>query len=166
MKFVQESAFLSEIIFQCDLALQANSKLLNLQNHNIHETWLLIQSILISTGNISKIFWPVRKPYKKRGDHLRNFLDITSNSPLKNREFRNSFEHYDERLEDYLKDKDSFSYVDLAMNPSLSSSIGTHCHRGYNSFNHTLIVHGKILDLKELIGEVERIKMSCKKLFV
>lgn len=164
MKLIQEGAFLSEIIFQCDLALQANHKLLHLQNHNKNETWLLIQTILISTGNISKIFWPVKK-YKDRGIHLRDLLQIESYSPLRNRTFRNSFEHYDERLEDFLKDKDSFDYVDLAINPSLSYFNRNDCHRGYNAFNHTLIVHGETLDLNELISEVEIIKMRCEKFF-
>ena len=127
--------------------------------------WSCIQSILISSGNISKILWPLSK-YKERGKQLRKLLKIDSESDLKSRKFRNKFEHYDELLDIFFKDKDIYSYTDLAMNPSLSSSIGESCHRGYNSYNNTLVIHGEILDLNVIVDAVEQLKLKCESLFI
>ena len=85
---------------------------------------------------------------------------------MKSRKFRNTFEHYDELLDDFFKDKDIYSYTDLAMNPSLYSSIGESCHRGYNSFDNTLVIHGEILNLNDIVDAVEQIKLKCKSLFI
>lgn len=125
-----------------------------------------MQSILISSGNISKILWPIKLKYKERGEQLRKLLKIDSESVLKSRTFRNKFEHYDELLDDFFKDKDIYSYTDLAMNPSLSSSIGKSCHRGYNSYNNTLVIHGEILDLNDIVDAVEQLKLKCESLFI
>ncbi|WP_242120280.1 hypothetical protein [Aestuariivivens sediminicola] len=166
MKLIQEGAFLSELIFQAELVLNANQRLSNYEyGKNKSALWSTIQSILISSGNISKILWPTKKKYKDRGEQLRKLLCINSENVLRSRKFRNKFEHYDELLDDFLENKNACSYIDLAINPSLSSSIGSSCHRGYNTFNNTLVIHGEILDLNEIVDAVEQVKLKCKSLF-
>lgn len=78
--------------------------------------WCLVQTILASLANISKIFWPAydkdkaekseecslrAKQYSLRGTYLRQLLLIDKRSPLNSRTLRNYFEHYDERLHDW-----------------------------------------------------------------
>jgi hypothetical protein len=93
----------------------------------------------------------------------------TSNHPLKrlpSRKFRNHFEHYDERIEEYFKYNAQGVYIDLAMNPSLSSGIFGHLplntHRGYNAFNNTLVFRDETLDLNEVFVALENIVDNCK----
>ena len=87
MKLIQEGAFLKELIFQAELVSNANERLLDsVDEFNKTTLWSAIQSILISSGNISKILWPTKK-YKERGEKLRKLLKIDSESVLRNRIF-------------------------------------------------------------------------------
>lgn len=78
--------------------------------------WGLVQIILASMANISKIFWPAydkfraekdeeyalrAKQYSLRGKHLRELLSVDKRSPLNSRTLRNYFEHYDENLHEW-----------------------------------------------------------------
>ncbi|WP_024772967.1 hypothetical protein [Aquimarina macrocephali] len=166
MKLIQEGAFISEIIFHADLVSHAQERLKKSADAFDHiGIWSDIQSILISSSNISKILWPKRK-YAQRGQELRKLLTIDSKCVLKNRKFRNKFEHYDDFINDFFEDKNSYSYTDFAMNPSLRSFGMESCHRGYNSYNNTLVIHGEILDLNSIIDAAKEIKLKCKSLFI
>ena len=167
MNLIREGAFLTELIFQAELVSHSYELLKDsVGDFNKIAVWSSIQSILISSGNISKILWPIKSKYKVRGEQLRELLKIDSDSVLKSRIFRNKFEHYDELLDDFFKDKSIYSYTDLVMNPFLSSSIGESCHRGYNSYNNTLVIHGEILDLNDIVDTVEQLKLKCESLFI
>jgi hypothetical protein len=73
--------------------------------------WIFLESFLTFSANVSKFFWPayyedkheLSKEYSERGKHLRSLLGISNKSPLNNRELRNHFEHYDERLHEWAK---------------------------------------------------------------
>lgn len=166
MKLIEEGAFLSETIFQADLISHADERLKKSVGafDNIG-VWSAIQSILISSSNISKILWPLNR-YKGRGQELRELLGIDSRSVLKSRKFRNILEHYDNFMSDFFESKNSYSYTDFAMNPSLRSFGMESCHRGYNSYNNTLVIHGEILDLNSIIDAAKEIKLKCKSLFI
>ena len=166
MKLIQEGAFLSEILFQADLVSHAHKRLSDsIEEFDHVGIWSAIQSILISSSNISKILWPKRK-YTKRGEELRKLLDIDSNCVLKNRKFRNIFEHYDDFINDFFEEKDISTYTDFVMNPSLQSFDMQSCHRGFNTFNNTLVIHGEILEVNEIIDAVNEVKLKCKNQFL
>lgn len=167
MNLIQQGAFLSELIYQARLVSYSHQRLMDsVDGFDKIAVWSGIQSILISSGNISKILWPARKKYKERGKQLRELLEIAPDSVLESRKFRDTFEHYDERLDDFIKGRESITYTDLAMNPSLSPSIQESCHRGYNTYNNTLVIHGEILDLNEIVDAVGQLKRKCRSLFV
>lgn len=160
MNFFQESVFLSEIIFQVEIAEFAETQLRNENaSNNRIALWSAIQLILISSANVSKILWPSWKANKDRGFHLRTLLNIQDDNILKERKFRDHFEHYDERVEEWTKNKNGFT--DLAMNPSLYIFGHENTSRGYNSFNNTLIFQGEILDLNAILYELRSIKKKC-----
>ncbi len=175
-----EMAFISEIILQSKIAQKAATRLQD-ANDNLDtiEVWGAIQSILVATGNISKILWPSEKAYHERGEKLRQILKVEKDNLLSKRRFRNIFEHYDSQLEKYFAEQDghSINYTDLAMNPSLSEYLiglqyGSEfasqfesrldgIHRGYNAFNNTLIYRGELLDLNELIDAFKDLRDKC-----
>jgi hypothetical protein len=163
MKGIQDMAFLSEIILQSKIAKRAAERLESKKdNFDKIEVWCSIQSILVAAGNVSKILSPPDRKYKIRGERLRKMLKLDDGSVLFNRKFRNNFfEHYDSRIEEWYNKYPNGVYVDLAMNPSLSGSISD-CHRGYNSFNNTLVFRGETLDLTEILNELNKIYNSCK----
>lgn len=61
-----------------------------------------LQNIVVQGAALSRYFWPLRKIYERRGEYLRQALGITDQNPLKSRELRNSMEHFDEKLDEYL----------------------------------------------------------------
>src|SRR5690606_21209950 len=106
-----------------------------------------------ATANVSKILWPSSKKYKQRSERLRQMLKVENDNPISDRKFRNHFEHYDERVEDWYENSASAVYIDQTMNPSFRSSDSPlYTHRGYNSFNNTLVFRGELLDLNEILA--------------
>jgi hypothetical protein len=162
MTVLQEMVLISEIVLQSKIVHQAADRLqATHDNFDKVEVWCSIQSILIAAGNVSKILWP-RQKYKDRGERLRQMLNVNENNLLSDRKFRNHFEHYDERIEDWFNNQSSAVYTDLAMNPSLRGPMTTKDHRGYDSFKNTLIFRGESLDLNEVVNALEEILDNCR----
>jgi hypothetical protein len=163
MDGIQEMIFIGEIVLQSKIARRAAERLQSAsESFDKIEIWSSIQSILVATGNISKILWPNKK-YEKRGERLRKILNVGKNNPINNRKFRNHFfEHYDEMVEEWFKNHSNGVYIDLAMNPSLPGSGTNNTHRGYNTFNNTIVFRGELLDLNEILKALEIIQHSCE----
>jgi len=162
MKELLEMVFIGEIVLQSKIAQRAAERLQATHNNfDKVEVWCSIQSILVAAGNVSKILWPNQK-YKVRGERLRQILKLENDNPLSDRKFRNHFEHYDERIEDWFNNQTSAVYTDLAMNSSLRGTTASLDHRGYNSFNNTLIFRGESLDLGKVLKALEEILGNCK----
>jgi len=166
MKPLQEMALIGEIVLQAKIAERAIEHLQAIVN-NIDsdqvEIWSCIQSILIGTGNVSKILWPVRKEYKSRGAKLRKTLKVEEDSILSDRTIRNSFEHYDERIDDLFNEHSPIVYRDLEMNPSMSVfGHKTANNRGYNSINNTLIFRENSIDLNAVMNALKEIRHNCR----
>ncbi|MBK7522812.1 MAG: hypothetical protein IPI53_01175 [Saprospiraceae bacterium] len=159
---LQEMIFIGEIVLQSKILFKANDRLsAALEANDQIEIWSSLQSVLVASGNISKILWPSKK-YADRGASLRKILKIENNNPLSSRTFRNHFEHYDERIEEWFLLHQVGSYIDLSTNPSLMRSFPRSDHRGYNSFNNTLKFRDEILDLNEIITVVQQIYQNCR----
>jgi len=69
------------------------------------------QNILNQGAAVSRFFWPTGKKYSERGEKLRSAFGIEDGSPLKNRKLRNMVEHFDEYLDDYLRENFAGQYV-------------------------------------------------------
>jgi len=150
MNILKESIFMSEIVFQAKLAKRAAKNLqVNIDEFDETGIWSSIQSILIAAGNISKILWP-KHIYRERGEELRKLLKVDDDNILRSRKFRNKLEHYDDLIDELFNEQTPVSYIDFAMNPSMSN-LEMRCHRGYNTFNNTLVIRGQILDLSKVL---------------
>ncbi|MFC7772669.1 hypothetical protein [Flavobacterium sp. GCM10027622] len=66
----------------------------------------LLQNIILNVGGISRFFWPSKNTgiYKIRAKKLREVYHVYDSSILKNRDMRNHIEHFDEKLDDFLKE--------------------------------------------------------------
>ena len=119
-KFVQK-IFINEIKKQCDFFniglknIHISMENINSENEyekNFNELWYSLQNILVTSANISKILWSVNNKYKNRGFDLRKLLNIDDNSIFKSRLIRNSFEHFDEKIEEWQESVTNHIYVD------------------------------------------------------
>lgn len=90
--------------------------------------WYALQNYVVSLGNISKLLYGVKGTSsvevwnlrKKQRIFFRNRLNIKNNTTLKNRQMRNSLEHIDENIEQFvLSDPDIV--VDRMIGPQKNS---------------------------------------------
>jgi len=155
--------FASEITLQVKIAERAAERLQNaIDSSDDIEIWGAIQSILGAAANVSKILWPNKE---QRGEELRQMLGVTKNNLHEALLFRNHFEHYDDRLEEWFKHQDQGVFIDRAINPSLrvfAFEEPQFCHRGYNSFNNTLVFRDETLHLNEVLQELEELREKCR----
>lgn len=154
----EDSIYLSEIVLQIKISNKAYQRILNYEDHI--EIWSSIQSILIAAANISKILWPNKK-YNLRGARLRKMLNISDDNILRDRTFRNHFEHYDERIATWFEKQANGVYIDLAMNPDLSFS-AQNTNRGYNTIDEAVVFRGQKFDLSKLNEAMLEILEKCK----
>lgn len=114
--------FADEIINQCEFALTSWEYLQeSLKSLNKKDQWSpednsrlfhYIQSFLVAVANISKILWPKHK-FRIRGEELRRRLQVPTNSPIKDKCFRNVFEHYDKEIEKWASSSKRKNYSDM-----------------------------------------------------
>ena len=164
MKALAETVFIGEIVLQSKIAELAAKRLSAIkENFDQIEVWSSIQSILVAAGNVSKILWPSTE-YKERGERLRELLKVDDNNILSDRKFRNHFEHYDERIEDWFKKQSSAVYSDLAVDPfkSIWGNVPTNHHRAYDPLTQTLTFRGESFDLTAVLKELKEIRGKCR----
>ena len=164
MNALAESVFLGEIVLQSKIAELAAKRLsASKDNSDQIEVWSSIQSILVAAGNVSKILWPQKEKCAGRGKRLRELLKVSEDNILSDRKFRNHFEHYDERIEDWFKKQSSAVYSDLAVDPfkSIWGNVPTNQHRAYDPLTQTLTFRGESFDLAVVLKELKEIRNKC-----
>ena len=123
MKSLAIFYFYQEIAEQCMFAKMAKIDLKTCRTtdtHGLNRDYYFLQSLLTALGNLSKILWPVMKRNdgkgnelrRARGNELRTALSVKDNSALKNRDLRNLFEHFDERMDEWFEAADSRGFSD------------------------------------------------------
>lgn len=88
-------------------------------SYGMNRLWMAIQTFLVAVGNISKLLWPNNPKIPDRGTELRASLGVKDDSCLEAREFRNHFEHFDDRLEQFFLSLQppTFYYIDSNVSP-------------------------------------------------
>jgi hypothetical protein len=109
--------FVLEVERQCTFGLIATRDLdVALQAGDMDRIWYSVQALLIAVGNLSKLLWPLAK-FEQRGRALRETFNLKEDSALAPRKFRNHFEHFDERLEDWATSSRHRNFVDSNVGP-------------------------------------------------
>lgn len=88
-------------------------------NHAPEIIFSEVQEALLHSAALSRFFWPAGKggPLSDaRGANLRKGFDLDDNSPLKDRQLRNAFEHFDEDLDRFLLENDVGCFFPSPMN--------------------------------------------------
>lgn len=64
------------------------------------------QNIILNAGGISRFFWPSKNIgyYKIRAERLREVYNMNNSNLLRDRKMRNLIEHFDENLDNFLKE--------------------------------------------------------------
>lgn len=157
-----EMALISEIVTQSKFAERAADRLAKATDSV--EIWGSIQSLLVAAANVSKILWPTKKQYKARGKQLRERLGVDDNNVLSDRTFRNHFEHYDERIEDWFENYNSAVYMDSRIEPFEPTplSFQQFSHRSYYPTSRTLSFRNESIDLSAVLTALAKIREKCR----
>ena len=183
--------FVSEIEEQCRFALRAYADIeIAITTRDSERQWYSIQALLVSLGNISKLLWGT-KPRKDTPEEqitkmralrkrLRETLQIEEPSILKDRKFRDHFEHYDERIGARMIEKSPYStlYVDklttnftkdqegkfilIKMGDKEIKDEATMVE--YNSSTHILKFRDERYDLEAVVLAVAKLQSKCSEI--
>jgi hypothetical protein len=165
-----------EIQRNCDFTLLAYDDMMKCldslepgDKKTLDRFWLGVESFLISVANISKILWPpsgsTTEVYWRRAA-LRIHLSVDDTSPIKSKEFRNHFEHYDTRIERWAKGYFNKKIVDSNIGPIDSVIIGandTLCYmRNFDPYKFTLHLGGEEYDINQVMTTVKELLAKTK----
>jgi hypothetical protein len=103
-----QQIFLSEIEWQSSIALEA----MTLLRQSLPDPSSLrhVQTFLVAAANVSKRLWMTSN--KERSKNLRSLLNVADDSPIANRDLRNHFEHFGERIERWATESANHAFVD------------------------------------------------------
>ena len=114
-----EAFYLLSIHYSAGRCLESFERYDQIKNEGVAPDYIvsIIQEAVGHAAALSRYFWPsplgnkknpnIKKLKEKRGEKLRNSFGLTDESPLFNRDLRNAWEHFDERLDNYLLETDA-----------------------------------------------------------
>jgi hypothetical protein len=166
MALTLENLFVFELTRQCQFTVLAWEDMQrHMQNAEGDRFWYSVQNFLIATGNISKVLWPSDKSSQGRGAQLRQLFQVPATSPLEPRNFRNHFEHFDERLETWFSSVGSSQFVDSNIAPA-GSIVGprpTAYLRNYDPTAQILSFRGDTYHFLTVVQAVTQLRAEVEK---
>jgi hypothetical protein len=141
----------------------------------LEECFDAIVVLLANAAALSRVFWPHearvtrdippekrarRKAQQRtRGAEFRAWFLVADDSPLneEGRNVRNTFEHWDEKVIDWVPNVVGQVVHDATVTDRRAPQPGQHYIRSYNSRTRTITYGDESLDLGPLLGEVDRV---------
>lgn len=153
--------FQREIQKQCEFALISatyiNDTISNIQNtKSTNQLWYFVQNFLIPTANVSKLLWGSKERIAESRKELRESLNISDDSLLKSRIFRNHFEHYDERVETWAVSSKNKNFIDSNIGP-ISGFEASDFFRNFDPNTMAVTFQGSTYELKPIIDELVKV---------
>lgn len=155
---------------RCLSAFDAYEQLLEQQDIEPIHLISAVQEAIGHAAALSRYFWPTsmggkrKQPKqlemrKKRGETLRIFFAVMDDSPLHNRDLRNAWEHFDEKLDTYLISNlaGHFFPDPLIADHSLSDEPIGKIFKLIDPKNQCLVLLGEKFFFGPIRAEVERI---------
>lgn len=113
-----EAFYIHSIIYSASRCLDAFARYETLEKtqYNAVKLVSIVQEAVGHSAALSRYFWPSKRVRKKqpmlnklgekRGEKLRRAFGVDENSIFYNRDLRNAWEHFDERLDEYFLEND------------------------------------------------------------
>jgi hypothetical protein len=124
--------------------------------------WSSVESFLITVANISKILWPssgLSTEVSSRREALRGLLSVNDSSPIRSKTFRNHFEHYDTRIEDWAKQYENKTIIDSNIGPVDSVIIGVNhavsIMRNFDPYKFIVRLRDQEYDINRVVTAVQ-----------
>ena len=162
--------FLSEIKREWTFAFmdhkQMSKSIAEMSSGNSEELnrfWHSVPSFLVAVANISKILCPSQWKYNGHlpdisiRDELRKLLGINDSSIYKSREFRDHFEHYDLRIEEWARNTTDGLIVDSNVVPSylIAGYTKESTMRNFDPETQELSFHNRKYDIRSVVNTIQ-----------
>jgi hypothetical protein len=164
-----EALYIESMLFNClsamssihevaDTVEAAESGTISLEDIDEDAFLNHLQNVVVQGAALSRYFFPVGKGHEARGIQLRAALAVTEASALWSRDLRNSIEHFDERLDDYLSEGPVGHIYPRYVGPALESDgVPRHLFRAYFIDRGIFSLLGKEYQIPPLVDEIGRI---------
>ncbi|MCM3573273.1 hypothetical protein M3172_08705 [Mesobacillus subterraneus] len=160
--------FQREVQKQCEFALTStmyiNDFFKNDSSAHNNQLWYFVQNFLISTANVSKLLWGSKSTIAMR-QVLRESLGVDEDSPLKIRDFRNHFEHYDERVERWASSSTNRNFIDSNIGPIRAFGNAFNQEDFFRNFDPELMAitfQGQTYELQPIVDELAKLHDIAK----
>lgn len=119
----------------------------------------ILQNIILNVAGVSRFFWPSgeNELYKIRAKRLCEVYNISDSSVLKNRYMRNSIEHFDEKLDDFLKEFSSGIIMQKYVGPITFVDDNRTFFRAYFIDKQVFKMLNVEFEIKPIINEIRRL---------
>lgn len=132
---------------------------------HIRRFWIHARGLLTACASASLIFWPspagkrdLAELREYRAKALREEYGMTDASPLANRELRDHFTHYDERLDAWAADAERTGFADGNIGPLEALPYREDCVlRHYDDQRDQFVFLGTRYDVAAMVGELRQI---------
>lgn len=154
-------AFLLQLETQCQfILLAANDLNRGLIVSDSTSVFFALQNLLVAAANIAKVLWGSGgKARRIDRQELRDLIEVKDDSPLKNVQIRNDYEHLDERIEEWWSQPQRSSFIDLNVLPrsAIAGATEKGWFRNYDAATGTLTFWGQDFEIQALVAEINRI---------
>ncbi len=120
-----------------------------------------VQNIILQGAALARYFCPARSGkhelHKRRGELLRRLLNIAEDGALLNRDMRNAVEHFDERLDNFLRTDPVGHFLMQHVGFEDKNSVPTHFFRAFFIDSGTFEVLGQRVSLQPLVDDIVRL---------
>lgn len=170
-----EAFYIHSLLYSAARSLEAFDRYDHYKNSDVTAEDLIsiVQEAVGHAAALSRFFWPSPQAKKgksnyqtlieARGKKLRLAFGLDESSPLYDRELRNAWEHFDERLDAYLLEHEAGMFFPLCIVDShkiADDSIG-HIFKLLDPKKECLVLMGRKYFFSPIRKEVLRIKNDC-----
>jgi hypothetical protein len=153
--------FQRQVELQCRFMLAAADELNTALagRSKIEHVFYALQNLLNASANISKALWGARGKLAKERKPLRDSIGIADDSPLRDVNMRNNFEHFDERLDRWWAQSEQHNFVDMSVGPP-NMIMGTDDLDRFRMFDPAtgnMTFWGEQFNIQAIVNEVNRI---------
>jgi hypothetical protein len=130
-----------------------------LADRDVRRFWFNVQAFLVAAANVSKL---LKNP--TYGPPLELELGVALTSPVHERDLRNAFEHFDERLATWASQSKTLNLIDSSiMPPNVIQGIDADAYlRNFDPATETFTFRGVSLVLPPLVVELRRIHAQAE----
>ena len=152
-----------QVLLQCEFVLAATKEidagLAQAGSNSNSQVFYGIQNLLNAAANICKALWGAKGKRSVEREALRASIGVTDASPLREVGMRNSFEHFDERLDRWWQDSPRHNHVDFSIGPrsAIQGFDDNDVFRMFDTGTTEVIFWSERFSIQAIVDEIQRI---------